>query len=127
MKKLLFILVVIAMLFAGYYFFRLYLSSTSTHIKDQLIQELSQKNNWDASKIELTITTIKGNFAKGEVKRINEMGGGIWFAANVDGAWKIVYDGNGVIPCDQLTKYQNFPKDLLPSCYDKQTDTLLSR
>lgn len=138
MKKLLLTTLLIVILFFGFYFFRTKSTSTPIHVtstpvvkeesaKDQITHALSQKNNWDASRVELNITTIEGDFAKGNVKLKDEMGGGLWFAARVNGDWKIVYDGNGIITCDQLGNYQNFPKDLIPSCYDKQTEKMLAR
>lgn len=140
MKRLALLALVIGVLFSGFYLFRSKKSiipiQTSTFpassvetdsIKDQIIQALSQKNNWDASSIELNITAVEGDFAKGDVKFKNEMGGGLWFAAMTNGTWKIVYDGNGIITCDQLANYPDFPKDLIPNCYDNQTDESRAR
>ena len=140
MKKALLIPVLIFLLFVGLYFFRTNKNSLTTQTiptptlavreeltKDQIIRALSQKNNWDQSKVELNSMTVEGEFAKGGVKFKDGMGEGLWFAARVNGAWKIVYDGNGIIPCDSIATYQNFPKDMIPSCYDKQTEKLLTR
>ena len=101
--------------------------ATEAPLKDQIIQALSQKNNWDPANLELNVSTTEGDFAKGDVRFKGEMGGGLWFAAKVNGVWKIVYDGNGMITCDQLDNYQNFPKDLIPDCYDKQTQKMVTR
>lgn len=95
--------------------------------KDQITQAISQKNNWDPSNVELNVTTIEGDFSKGDVKFKGEMGGGLWFAAKVNKRWQIVYDGNGIITCDQLTNYSNFPKDLIPNCFNKQTNEMITR
>lgn len=96
-------------------------------LKEQMIEVLSQKNNWDASRVELNVQTVEGNYAKGDVKFKDEMGGGLWFAAKVNNTWKIVNDGNGNIMCDQLKDYPNFPKDMIPSCFDKQTEQMVTR
>lgn len=96
-------------------------------VKNQIINALSQKNNWDPSNVELNIAAIEGYYAKGDVRFKGEMGGGLWFAANVNGTWKIVYDGNGMITCDQLANYQNFPKDLIPQCWDSNTQKMVQR
>jgi len=140
MKKILLLIVLIGVIIFGFYFFQTQktgsqipitpvptIASKEVPMKDQIIQALSKKNSWDASRVEVNVITVEDNFAKGDVKFKDEMGGGLWFAAKVNGAWQIVYDGNGIITCDQLTNYQNFPKDLIPSCYDKQKDTLLTR
>lgn len=142
MKKYLLILAIILVVFFAFYFSRTNkinapvqtptidtptLAVKEASVKDQVIKALSQKNNWDVSRVELNVATVEGNFAKGDVKFKGEMGGGLWFAAKVNGTWKIVYDGNGMITCDQLSNYQNFPKDLIPVCFDKQTEKILTR
>lgn len=140
MKKLGLILILAVILLSGYYLLGTKKNKTpdkiqaspsptvqSIPVKDQIIKALSKKNNWDASKVELNITTTEGDYAKGDVKFKDEMGGGLWFAAKVNNIWEIVYDGNGVITCDMLTNYENFPKDLIPQCFDKQTDKLVQR
>lgn len=140
MSKFILIIVLIVILFSGFYFLNTKNSTTPAKTpiaptavvkqeptKDQIIQALVEKNNWDKSNIELSISKTEGNFAKGSVRFKDEMGGGLWFAAKVNGTWKIVYDGNGIITCDELTNYQSFPKDLIPSCYDKESDKLLTR
>lgn len=142
MKKFglgLLIILVIALLF-GYYLFKIRkpeikkqtpIAPTPTvqesSVKDQIILALSQKNNWDISRVELNVATIDGNYAKGDVRFKDEMGGGLWFAAKVGNSWKIVFDGNGIITCDMLVNYQNFPKDLIPQCFDKQTNKIVTR
>lgn len=99
----------------------------NSSVKDQIILAISQKNNWDPSKVDLNVAISEGDYAKGDVRFKEEMGGGLWFAAKVDGIWKIVYDGNGIITCDALTNYNNFPKDLIPQCFDKQTNKMVTR
>lgn len=134
------ILVLLLIFYSGWYFFQIRTTTdptqatnipttTSTEISIiyQITQALSAKNSWDASELEVTISSIEGEFAKGTVKLTDGMGGGLWFAAQENGVWNIVYDGNGIITCDQLANYQNFPTSLIPSCYDKQTETLIAR
>lgn len=63
--------------------------------------------------------TIKINyavdyFARGSVSFEKGKEGGIFLAAKVNGAWKIMYDGNGQIPCS-LVK-QGFPSRMLSDC-----------
>lgn len=140
MKTLGLLLVSVIILLSGYYLFKAKKAAIPDQIpvspspivqngsvKDQIIVALSQKNNWDASKVELNVASLEGDYAKGDVKFKDEMGGGLWFAAKVNDTWEIVYDGNGMITCDRLTNYQNFPKDLIPQCFDKQTNQLLTR
>jgi|GEM_PF-928413 len=42
------------------------------------------------------------------------VGGGIFLAVKIDGKWKIVFDGNGSIPCN-LSKY-GFPSEMMTDC-----------
>jgi hypothetical protein len=139
MKTLGLILILVIILLSGYFLFRTQKAEIppqipvptpvveKSSVKDQIIGALSQKNNWDTTRVELNITNTEGDYAKGDVKFRDEMGGGLWFAAKVNDTWKIVYDGNGMITCDMLTNYNNFPKNLIPQCLDKKTDTLMTR
>lgn len=130
----------IVLLFSGFYFFQrnkdsasIQTSTTPTYvvkeepIKDQITQALSQKNNWDASKVEVNVTSVEGDYAKGDVKFKDEMGGGLWFAARTNGIWNIVHDGNGIITCESLLNYKDFPTDLIPQCFDTQNNNIVTR
>lgn len=90
-------------------------------VKAGLIAEHGQ----DASAMTITVSKIEGDYAKGMANE--QGGGGIWFAAKVSGEWKLVWDGNGIILCTDLTSYPNFPKDLIPSCYDNSSQKLINR
>jgi hypothetical protein len=41
----------------------------------------------------------------------------MWFAALVDGEWRIVWDGNGVIDCPSVDPYPDFPASMIPACF----------
>lgn len=43
--------------------------------------------------------------------------GGIFFAAKVNGVWKLIFDGNGMISCSLLRQY-NFPSSMANNCYE---------
>ena len=43
--------------------------------------------------------------------------GGMFLAAKIDGEWRLIYDGNGVIKCSLVNKY-NFPSDMITDCAD---------
>lgn len=94
-----------------------------------IAQALAQKNNWDTwENLVITISSNDGTYAKGGVTEKNaEAGGGFWFAKKVSGKWEIVADGNGIILCSSLTAYPDYPKSLIPSCYDKTKDTIVTR
>lgn len=65
------------------------------------------------------VSTNDGKYASGTATASG--GGGYFFAAKVNGVWQVIADGNGVILCTSLTNYPDFPKTLIPECYDQAT------
>ncbi len=96
-------------------------SLLKTVIKDASIA----KHGGDGSSLDITVSKIEGNYAKGGIS--DEGGGGMWFAAKVNGVWKLVWDGNGVILCTDLTSYPDFPKSMIPQCYNEVTQDTVAR
>ncbi len=89
---------------------------------------LVTKNNWEADEIAITIAKNDGEYATGGVGATTpQSGGGIWFAAKVDDEWQIVWDGNGVVMCEDLTDYADFPIELIPECYDSTQAVMVER
>ena len=104
------------------------MSPTPTTISDNdLIRKaLFKKHNWpDNSTLVVNVKTNDGIYASGSVT--DQGGGGYFFAAKVSGIWQIVADGNGVILCSDLTAYSNFPKSLIPECWDQATNKNIKR
>jgi hypothetical protein len=93
----------------------------------EIINALVAKHNWDISKVKVSIGKWEGDYASGGVSFTDEQGGGMWFAAKTNGNWQIVSDGNGVITCDSLTNYPNFPNSIIPECYNAQTNNVIKR
>ncbi len=62
----------------------------------------------------LKIENETENHARGSVSFEAGAPGGIFLAARIDGAWQIVFDGNGQIPCN-ISKY-GFPGEMLKDC-----------
>jgi len=95
--------------------------------EEELIKTaLFQKNNWPAdNSINVTVSTNDGTYASGTAG--GQGGGGYFFAEKVGGVWEIVADGNGTISCSIFTKYPNFPKTLIPECYDEKTQNSIKR
>lgn len=79
----------------------------------ELIDLVKQTAATDAktttSNIIIGQTTIKGNFAQVAYNVSNE-GGAIYWAAKVNGAWKIITGGQDLPSCSVLSPY-NFPSD----------------
>lgn len=89
-------------------------------------QALFKKNNWtDDGSMTLTVSTNDGKYASGGVTA--EGGGGYFYAAKVNDAWKIVADGNGVILCTNLTAYPDYPKTLISECFDEASNKSIKR
>lgn len=83
---------------------------------------LFQKNNWkDDGTTTFTVSTNDGKYASGGVT------GGYFYAIKIGDKWEIVADGNGVILCSSLVKYPDFPKTLIPECYNDQTQKTVKR
>ena len=96
--------------------------------EDLIKESLVLKNDWEEDEIEITVLENDGTYAKGEVNPVTPgEGGGIWFAKLVNGEWEIVWDGNGIVNCDDLEEYPDFPATLIPQCIDASTGELTDR
>ncbi len=83
------------------------------------------KRGPDAASMTYIVKKIEGNYAQGGASA--QAGGGMWFAAKVNGTWNLVWDGNGVILCSDLTAYPDFPKTMIPECYNDKTNKTVTR
>ncbi len=86
---------------------------------------IALKHNSDEGVLNVTVSKIEGNYAQGGVS--DGGGGGIWFAAKEDGVWKLVWDGNGVILCSDLTLYPDFPSSMIPECWNDASQDIVAR
>jgi hypothetical protein len=101
-------------------------ASNDAAVLEQVSQALHAKYGEEPGFFELTLdTVVDGRYAKGGVR--DEFSGAIWFAALVDGEWRIVWDGNGVVDCADLEAYEDFPASLLPTCFDSSDGSLVER
>lgn len=100
-------------------------ASDSAGILAAVKTALIAKHGSDFSNLNYSINKVEGNYASGAVNGTG--GGGMWFAAEVNGTWVIVSDGNGTTDCSSLTPYPNFPKDMIPECWDSSTNKLVTR
>jgi len=92
--------------------------------KELIKEALIAKNGPDFAEVVLEVNENTGQFATGSVG--SGPGGGMFFAAKVDGQWFIAWDGNGSIFCEDIEPY-NFPNTMIPSCFDQQTQQLINR
>jgi hypothetical protein len=99
---------------------------TEAEIILALQKEFALKYNRKVEDVHLTISKSKGDYIVGGVKFGDEMAGGYVLGAKVDGAWKIVFDGNGTIPCSAVDAV-DFPTDLNAECWDTVTNNVIDR
>lgn len=93
-----------------------------------ILSLLENKNSWKKGEMKVTVAEVAGNYARGGVGGVEPgPGGGMWFAAKVNGNWKIVYDGNGIIFCEALADYPDFPTSMIPQCFDETTQAVVKR
>jgi hypothetical protein len=102
-----------------------------TIAKENIIEEIKKgfatKYKKPNNSFVLSISMYDATHAKGSISFKDEMGGGLWFGAKVDEAWKLVWDGNGIIDCEIVNKY-DFPVDMIPGCVDtKNGDKFIQR
>ncbi len=91
----------------------------TTVLKVAIKNDLIAEHGSDASALTITVSKIEGDFASGDASA--QGGGGMWYAVNVNGTWKLVWDGNGEILCSTVAPYPNFPTDMMPECWDDKT------
>lgn len=94
-------------------------------LKTVIKEAIVVKHGSDGNSLNVTVSQIDGNYAKGGAS--DEGGGGMWFAAKVNGVWKLVWDGNGGILCSDLTSYPDFPVSMIPACWNDITQKTIQR
>ncbi|MCL4389869.1 MAG: hypothetical protein M1484_00810 [Patescibacteria group bacterium] len=100
-------------------------ASDQTILETVIPKYIAAKHGGSASSLEVSVSKIDGDFAKGMVS--DQGGGGLWFAAKEDGLWKLVWDGNGMIQCSTFSLYPNFSTSLVPECWDDNTQAMVKR
>jgi hypothetical protein len=90
---------------------------TNDEVLLAVAEALVAKNGWDPDDVEISLDRIEdGQYATGGVRDVPAGGGGLWFAALVNGDWQIVWDGNGIIDCPSIEPYPGFPTSMIPQC-----------
>jgi hypothetical protein len=87
---------------------------------DEAIKKaFSQKFSPDETEIDLEFFFNDGIHAVGGIKNKKlERNEGSFYAVKKDGAWQIVAAGRGVILCDDLVPFPDYPKALIETCAD---------
>lgn len=105
-------------------------ATPSSDEREELIREIKDalivKHGSSAKALNITISKVEGKYAQGGAGELGK-GGGMWFAAKRDDSWKLVWDGNGIITCENLVDYPDFPASLIPQCYDGVKNEMTTR
>jgi hypothetical protein len=88
----------------------------SEAIKSAVKQQLVINHGNSAEGLVITISVVNGVFSRGMATE--QGGGGMWLAKKVDGLWKIVYEGNGVVDCQMIKNDYQFPSEMLTNFCD---------
>lgn len=89
----------------------------STSDAGSVIQKLfAEKYPKYSDTISINIGQESKDHVRGSISFEPGAPGGIFLAAKIEGEWKIIFDGNGNIPCN-LSKY-GFPSNMLSDCAD---------
>lgn len=94
-------------------------------IKAAMKAAIIAKRGSAAADLRYTVSKIEGDYAQGGAAA--EGGGAMWLAAKVNGTWQLVWDGNGVILCTDLTNYPDFPTSMVPECWNDITKKTVVR
>ncbi|OQA93743.1 MAG: hypothetical protein BWY24_00346 [Microgenomates group bacterium ADurb.Bin219] len=94
-------------------------------LKTAIKKALVAKHGSSANELKISVSKVVGGYAQGGAS--GEGGGGMWFGAKVNGQWQLVWDGNGVITCESFGSYPDFPKEMVPECYDEQSGKMKKR
>lgn len=93
-----------------------------SEIKDAIVAKYGPS----AQSLNITVSKLSGDYAQGGASE-EGLGGGMWFAAKAGGKWQLVWDGNGIITCDDIADYPDFPDTMIPQCFDESTEQLIER
>lgn len=95
-------------------------------LKQEIKLALVAEHGPNAENLDITVSKISGAYAQGGASEPG-VGGGMWFAAKVGESWKLVWDGNGIITCDDLKDYSDYPSTMIPECYDESSQDMVKR
>lgn len=85
-------------------------------LKTAVKKELLLAHGDAAANLEITVSKIEGDFARGMASE--QGGGGIWLAKKSDSDWQVVFEGNGVPDCQKLKTTDQFPASILTGVCD---------
>jgi hypothetical protein len=83
------------------------------NVKEAVTKLLIEKYNWEEDKVSVQVNKEVGDFASGSVGFGSEIGGGGWLVKRIEGKWKLIWDGNGAVDCENLRTEHQFPDEIL--------------
>lgn len=104
------------------------LASEAAELEDlsSIADAIGNDLNIDPETLRITKSKQIENYATGSVTTEGEeTGGGQWWGVKEEGAWKLIYSGQGYPNCLVIAPY-HIPAKLLDSCWDTTTNTLQS-
>lgn len=99
--------------------------STNEDLSSIIKAALVKKHGASAASLNVTVSKIEGDYAKGGAS--GEGGGGMWFAAKLNGTWTLVWDGNGIVTCNDVSPFPGFPVSMIPECWNTSTNKMVTR
>lgn len=136
MRKLIFLVIIISLLFISAFFISYRISwnlkesktktltptltprniiNTDEMIVSQIANALAEKYQRKSSVFIVTISAKNTTHAYGQVHFKDEFGGAIWHGALSNGKWILIADGQGPMSCDLAEKFV-FPTSMVPGC-----------
>lgn len=96
--------------------------------KEALKNDLLKSYNKSADSINLVVTEVQGDFARGTVRFASDSRVWLWLAYREKDSkdWRLVHDGQGLPVCQSLAKV-DFPTDLAGQCWDSQAEAISDR
>lgn len=93
--------------------------STQTVDDTALIKKaVAIKSGESEANLEITVSTLEGDFAKGSSNlKGEETGGGYFIATKINGDWVVVHSGQDNPKCSDVNPH-NFPVSMVPECLD---------
>ncbi|MDD2646951.1 MAG: hypothetical protein PHV78_03450 [Patescibacteria group bacterium] len=89
-------------------------NATGISIGQQVQQILAAKYKKFAADVAISVVRFTDSYAAGGVTFSQTNGeGGLFLAMKKDGAWQVVYDGNGSIDCQKMRQEYGFPDQIL--------------
>ncbi|KKP67682.1 MAG: hypothetical protein UR68_C0028G0005 [Candidatus Roizmanbacteria bacterium GW2011_GWA2_35_19] len=86
--------------------------------EEEIKQVIIDKHGWEEDEVNITFSKTTDEFARGGIKEVNAVSGGMFLARKNSGKWEIVFEGNGAPDCNLLKTTYLFPTGFLTGICD---------